>query len=162
MGKNKTKTQSYTGVRKKAIDKFNKNLPVHFLNLPKSTKKIYFLANHRILDTLHISISKWAFNQKVHRRLWMAWLCLDLSRIPFVEMSAASKLLVVKKGVHILSEDLIVPKGWTLVLEKGCEIDLINSAAIISYSPVRAKGSKEEKILIYSSDNTGQGVDYNR
>ena len=143
--------------QEKSIDKFNKNLPVHFLNLPKSTKKIYFLANHRILDTLHISISKWAFNKKVITPV-DGLVLSSLSRIPFVEMSATSKLLVVKKGVHILSEDLIVPKGWTLVLEKGCEIDLINSAAIISYSPVRAKGSKEEKILIYSSDNTGQGV----
>ena len=74
------------------------------------------------------------------------------------QINTLSKLLTIKKGTHVLSVDLIVPQGWTLVLEKGSEIDLINKAAIISYSPVHAEGSKEENILIYSSDNTGQGV----
>ena len=143
--------------QEKSIDKFNKNLPVHFLNLPKSTKKIYFLANHRILDTLHVSISKWAFNDKLIEPV-DALFMTDLSNMPFIEINTLTRLLIIKKGAHTLSEDLVIPKQWTLVLEKGCEIDLVNKAAIISYSPVRAKGSKEEKILIYSSDNTGQGL----
>lgn len=141
----------------KTIDQFNKNLPVHFLSLPKSAQTIYFLANHRIPDTLNVSISKWALNQKLIKpvdRLFES----ELSNFPFIEINTLSKLLIVKKGVHVLSIDLVVPKGWTLVLEKGCEIDLINKAAIISYSPIHAEGSKEENIMIYSSDKTGQGV----
>ena len=141
----------------KPINEFNKNLPVRILNLPKSANKIYFLANHRIPDTLSISISKWAFNKKIIKPVDNL-LVSDLSRFPFIEINTLSKLLVVKKGVHVLYEDLIIRKGWTIVLEKGCEIDLINSAAIISYSPIRAEGSKAEKIMIYSSDNTGQGL----
>jgi len=143
--------------QEKAIDKFNKNLPVHFLHLPKPTKTIYFLANHRILDTLHVSISKWAFNEKLIEPV-DSLLMADLSNMPFIEINALTRLLIIKKGAHTLSEDLVIPTRWTLVLEKGCEIDLVNKAAIISYSPVSAKGSKEEKILIYSSDNTGQGL----
>jgi hypothetical protein len=143
--------------RGKGIDKFSKNLPVHLLSLPKSAKKIYFTANHRIPDTLNISISKWAGNKKIITPVDSLFVS-DLSLIPFIEINTLSKLLTIKKGAHILSVDLVVPKGWTLVLEKGSEIDLINKAAIISYSPVHAEGSKEENILVYSSDNTGQGV----
>ena len=143
--------------KEKTIDKFNNNLTVHFLNLPKSTNKIYFLANQKIPDTLHVSISNWAFNSKLIKPLGNL-LTSDLSRIPYIKINTLTRLLIIKKGAHTLSEDLVIPKRWTLVLEKGCEIDLVNKAAIISYSPVRAKGSKEEKILIYSSDNTGQGL----
>ena len=143
--------------RGKGIDKFSKNLPLHLLSLPKSAKKIYFTANHSIPDTLNISISKWAGNKKIITPVDSLFVS-DLSLIPFIEINTLSKLLTIKKGAHILSVDLVVPKGWTLVLEKGSEIDLINKAAIISYSPVHAEGSKEENILVYSSDNTGQGV----
>jgi hypothetical protein len=143
--------------KEKTIDKFNNNLTVHFLNLPKSTNKIYFLANQKIPDTLHVSISNWAFNSKLIKPLGNL-LTSDLSRIPYIEINALSKLLIIKKGDYVLSSDLIVPKGWTLILEKGCKINLINTAAIISYSPIHAEGSSEEKILIYSSDKSGQGV----
>jgi len=141
----------------KVVDKFSKSLPVHLLSLPKSVKKIYFTANHGILDTLNISISKWAVNKKIITPIDSLFVS-DLPDIPFIEINTLSKLLTIKKGDHVLSVDLIVPQGWTLVLEKGTEIDLINKAAIISYSPVHAEGSKEENILIYSSDSTGQGV----
>ena len=143
--------------KKMTIDGFDKNLPRHSIQLPEFAKTVFFIAKNRALDTLHISISKWASNKKLIEPI-DSLIMTDLSHIPFIEVNTRSKLLVVKKGAHVLSVDLVLRKGWTLILEKGSEIDLVNKAAIISYSPIQAEGTKEENILIYSSDKTGQGV----
>ena len=113
---------------KKTIDKFDKNLPVHFIQLPELAKTIFFIAKNRALDTLHITISKWASSKKLIEPI-SSLTMTDLSHIPFIEINPRSKLLIIKKGVRVLSVDLVLPKG-----------------------------SKEENILIYSSDSTGQGV----
>lgn len=139
------------------IAKFDQKLPVHFLKLPAFAKTLFFTATNLAGDTLHIPISKWAANKKLILPL-DSLLFSDLSEIPFIRINALSKLLIIKKGLHQISADLVVPKGWTLVLEKGSEIDLINSAAIISFSPIHAEGTTEENIIIYSSDKTGQGL----
>jgi len=138
------------------IKPLNQNKTPHTLNLPRSAKTIFFIAENRI-DTLWLSISKWAVNKKLIDPVE------NLNNKKFIEHSLVNinpvaKLVVIKKGKHIVSNDLIVPKGWTFVIEPGSEIDLINNAAIVSYSPVYAEGTASDQVSIHSSDSTGQGL----
>jgi hypothetical protein len=57
-----------------------------------------------------------------------------------------------------LATDLIIPKGYKVTVNENTKINLINSASIISYSPLRFYGSEENPIVITSSDSTGQGL----
>lgn len=57
-----------------------------------------------------------------------------------------------------ITKDLIVPEGYTLVAQAGCNIDLTNSAKIISYSPILFFGKENQPIVITSSDKSGQGI----
>jgi len=138
------------------IKEKNGNSKVHSLDLPKSTKTIFFVANNRRLDTLKVSISKWAFSKRLIEPVNK--LTTAYKPNPQIEINTLSKLYILKSGKHTLSGDIVIPKGWTFVLQKGTEINLINNAAIISYSPIHAEGSNEKNILIYSSDSTGQGI----
>ena len=57
-----------------------------------------------------------------------------------------------------ISKELIIPKGYIVSAKPGCQINLINSAKIISYSPVSFFGNSDNPINITSSDSTGQGI----
>ena len=76
----------------------------------------------------------------------------------FVTVDPASKSIVVSGGNIRLDRDLILPAGFTVYLTPGTNIDLSNSAKILSYSPLVWRGSVEFPIIIESSDGTGQGV----
>jgi len=56
-----------------------------------------------------------------------------------------------------LSESYYVPANSTLVVNEGVEINLIENAALISFSKVRINGSGELPVKIISTDSTGRG-----
>ena len=60
-------------------------------------------------------------------------------------------------GRYAVSEDVIIPRGVKLVFDAGVSIDLKNSAAFISNSPVWMIGRESQQINIYSSDTTSSG-----
>ena len=123
--------------------------------LPETAKTIYFIADNRKLDTLKTSISKWAFNERLIASVKKP---KKRSIPPQIEENAYTHLYTLKPGKHTFSSDIVIPKGWTFVIPKGSQINLINRAAIISYSPIHAEGEESEKILIHSSDGSGQGL----
>ncbi len=63
---------------------------------------------------------------------------------------------VLKQDRATISEDIIVPAGG--VVDLSCtEMDFINGARFISYSPVVAKGTANHLVVIRSSDNSAGG-----
>jgi hypothetical protein len=66
-----------------------------------------------------------------------------------------SKTISIKKGEWTLEDDLIIPEGYVLLVEKGSIFYLTNSSVFLSYSPVKFSGSENELIKIIS--NNGQG-----
>jgi hypothetical protein len=68
------------------------------------------------------------------------------------------RVLLIPEGEYTLSEPFGIPPGYELHLAAGVRIDLIKGAFIASRSPVRAIGSEERPIWIYSSDGRGQGL----
>jgi len=65
--------------------------------------------------------------------------------------------LILKDGIHEISEPLILPEGYQVIIHEGAVINLINHAGLISYSSVQIKGSESKPVIIKSSDGTGNG-----
>ena len=66
--------------------------------------------------------------------------------------------MVIKSGKYILDSPLILPKGYTLILSEGTEIDLRNKSYMLVYGALRSIGHAEFPITIASSDSSAQGV----
>ena len=65
--------------------------------------------------------------------------------------------IVFDKGQYNISTSIIIPKGKKVILKSGARINLVNHAAFISYSPVKAEGKSDNPVLIFSKDGTGNG-----
>ena len=68
------------------------------------------------------------------------------------------KTVSVRRGMWTLTKDLVIPPDFTFVAGPGSEINIINSAKIISYSPLNFIGEEERPVKIFSSDKTGKGI----
>jgi len=66
--------------------------------------------------------------------------------------------ITILPGEWGLDRDLIIPEGFVVLCSKGTRIDLSNKASVVSYSPIKFIGTKEEPIVICSGDSTGQGI----
>jgi hypothetical protein len=67
-------------------------------------------------------------------------------------------IITLGPGDYEFNEHLVIPKTHSLQILPGTNINLLNSSRIIAYSPIIMKGNKDNRIKIYSSDSTGQGL----
>lgn len=65
------------------------------------------------------------------------------------------KRVVFRKQAKI-SEPIIIPKDYVVVLEPGTKLDLVQGAFILSYSAVQSLGTAEQPIQVTSSDQSGK------
>jgi len=65
--------------------------------------------------------------------------------------------VTILSGNHSLSKRLLIPEGYKLTIMPGTNIDMVQKAYMLSYSPVQLMGTKDDPILITSSDKTSQG-----
>jgi len=84
-----------------------------------------------------------------------------LERYPFQNNSSLYELrgskVVFKKGMLTLDHPIIIPQGYTVYMNEGTTLDMINNSAIISYAPVYMMGTKDQPVTITSSDFTSNG-----
>lgn len=66
----------------------------------------------------------------------------------------SSSIIYFKKGKHTVSQFIKIPEGYEVFIKDGTEINLVDSAFILSYSPLHIKGKSENPVRI-TSDNTG-------
>lgn len=64
----------------------------------------------------------------------------------------------IRTGKYVIDKPVIFPSGYTINFTPGTHIDIINSAMIISYSPVNMIGSVNSPVKFTSSDFTGNGI----
>lgn len=62
-----------------------------------------------------------------------------------------------KNGNFQIAYNLIFPSNYKIYFSEGTVIDLIDSAMIISYSPIFINGTKDKPVIIKSSDFTANG-----
>jgi hypothetical protein len=72
-------------------------------------------------------------------------------------MDKRGNKLFIEQGSHIIDHPVIIPSGYTVIFEPGTNLDFINGALFISYSPLKMIGTPAEKITITSSDYTANG-----
>jgi len=82
----------------------------------------------------------------------------NLGDFQFLTVDGKNKEVHFEKGNWSISQDLIIPKDYTVYISEGVNINLVNSAMILSYSPLLIVGSESNFINIGSSDGTGQGI----
>ncbi len=76
----------------------------------------------------------------------------------FIEVQDNKREIYFTHSNCTINKDLIIPKGYTVYIGEGCQVDLTNSAKIISYSPIHILGTNRDKVTVTSSDSTGQGI----
>jgi len=64
----------------------------------------------------------------------------------------------IKSGKYQLKNLVIIPKGKFLFIEKGVDLDIVNSGGILSFAPIVLAGTENLPIHIFSSDSTAKGL----
>lgn len=82
----------------------------------------------------------------------------NFSAYSFIKKDEISKTIYLENGDFTIEQNLIFPKGYTIIAAPGLRINLKNKASILSYSPIRFNGTSEQPIVLHSTDSTGQGL----
>jgi hypothetical protein len=82
----------------------------------------------------------------------------NYTKFEFVKVDEANKRIDFLAGNFSISENLIIPDGYSVNASSGFTISLENNSSIVSFSPVNLLGSEENPILINSMDSTGKGI----
>lgn len=72
-------------------------------------------------------------------------------------VSQKGKSIIFRKGTMQVSNPIIIPEGYQVEFEAGCELDIVRHAMFISYSPIFMKGNSADPVLIKSSDLSANG-----
>ncbi|MGK0389336.1 MAG: hypothetical protein ACI94Y_002076 [Maribacter sp.] len=71
--------------------------------------------------------------------------------------SIRNKYIIFQEGIQTISKDIIIPKGYKVIFEQGCQLDFIKGAAFMSQSPVEMNGTDGSPVVITSSDKSARG-----
>ena len=82
----------------------------------------------------------------------------NVDKFKFLIINEANKKIVFKSGNWSIEKDLIIPKGYKVFAYEGLELNLFNSAKILSFSPIQFVGVKDNPIVISSDNYSGQGA----
>ena len=83
---------------------------------------------------------------------------VTMHNFPFIDINEKFKTVKIKSGNWSIKNNLVIPKDYTLHIEEGAKIDLINASSIFSKSNIIASGSEKNPIVVTSSDKSGQGI----
>ncbi len=81
----------------------------------------------------------------------------DINLVSNSVYTVSDRMVFFKKGIHKISEPIIIPSNYRVVFEAGVQLDFIKRAMFISNSPVFFNGTSETPIIIKSSDKSAQG-----
>jgi hypothetical protein len=82
----------------------------------------------------------------------------SLNEIDFMSVEEEQKIIQIHQGAWTVYQDIIIPAGYKVTAEKGTNLNLINGAKILSYSPLEFIGSKDQPIIISSNGKYRQGI----
>lgn len=82
----------------------------------------------------------------------------NVEKFDFLITDESAKKIVIKPGIWNIDQNLIIPKEYSVICSEGTQLNLSNSAKILSYSPLEFIGSEDYPIIIQSTESTGQGI----
>jgi hypothetical protein len=129
------------------------------------------LPETKILETLKVNCSILGMDERVsesvrhHNFYDETYLNHDFIRqkpniheFDFLLIDEVNKLIQIGPGLHKVRQNLIIPSGFHVLCKPGSILDLLQSSAILSYSPFIFAGTDSSPIHIQSSDSSGQGI----
>lgn len=151
--------QSKTPYEVMEFREFKFNIPKNILE--KEEFKSGLVANYRLYgleDVKNIAVFQWSYLNEDFKSTDLMRQKSNPAEFKFIKINDNNKTFEVKQGNWTLDRNLIIPKGYTVLVSSNTQIDLINNAKIISYSPVEFQGLKGKPVVIKSSDGSGQGI----
>ncbi|MFT4667403.1 MAG: hypothetical protein ACI9XB_004372, partial [Gammaproteobacteria bacterium] len=144
------KRQEKSGVKMDSLTKmklhkaFEEEEPLQQKELSVSAQATHLFYKPLGLDTLMYSrISNWPspYDPVIEKSLFVS---SEIANSDLYQIDG--EVLFFQKGEHQLKEPLIIPKGYRLHFEAGCQIDLQAGAFLWSASPITVRGTKEEPV----------------
>ncbi|MCB0853770.1 MAG: hypothetical protein KDD63_16205, partial [Bacteroidetes bacterium] len=80
---------------------------------------------------------------------------VDIQNNPHFQL--VGKEIQFRIGKYKVNQDIIIPPGYQVRMVEGTEIDFVQGAKFLSYSPVFLEGGPETPIRITSSDHSANG-----
>lgn len=77
---------------------------------------------------------------------------------PAFVLDEVNHRIIVRQGTWKVENPVTFPSGYTVTAEAGAELDLVEAAYLISFSPLHFIGDEESAIVVRSSDGSGQGL----
>ena len=103
-------------------------------------------------------VTMWPFADTVSQAEDVMRKAPNVERFGFIRVNDASRSIIILSGDWTLTEDLVVPRGYTFKCGPGTRLHLNQSAMIVSYSRLNFIGEESAPIVIDSPDTTGQGL----
>ena len=119
------------------------------MTVDSSSRYLFFLAGNRF-DTYVVPIHPWPYPDGLTARQELV-ANAEMSNYSFLD-SLPGNELVFKTGEYQIDQPVVIPEGYRVVIEKGTKIDFVDRALFLSFSPVFIRGTKNDPVIIGSSD----------
>ena len=123
------------------------------LNVDTSANYLFFMIAGR-MDTYSVPILPWPSPSGITPQQEL-WKTIDMNNSLIDRVSGDN--IYIRTGDITIDEPIIIPDGYKVNISAGTKINLVDSAMIISYSPVFMIGTAGSPIVITSSDFSGNG-----
>ena len=80
----------------------------------------------------------------------------QIEKHPFLSLDADKKILRVEPGEWHVEDPLIVPKGYTLAVTGGTELQFCEDCVIVSYGPLQITGRQGEPVRFTGTTASGE------
>lgn len=139
----------------KVINSSNEKTKSNKLNIKSNDTLNYIFVKPESKDTIiAIKINKWNMPFKHSPRQELE----KLNENTFQEFfSQSNNTLILKSKKIIINKNVIIPDGYNVEIADGSEIDILNNALFISYSPIKINGLADNPVIIKSSDKSANG-----
>lgn len=129
--------------------------PVRYHELEVPSSAAYLFYKPLGIDTVfHSSLLQWPLTERLTVRQSI-FKTNNLKSNPIFSIN--DRAIFFKKGKHQSAQDIIIPEGYTVVFEAGCQLDLIKKAKFIARSPIESRGTERDPVRIFSSDKSASG-----
>jgi len=135
------------------------------VNIPRNIYSDSFLEEARVVyrivgskNTLETFIFPWRYVPENFLETDFIRSRANVSDFVFIDIDEVGKTMTVPSGKWIVGNDIVFPNDFDILIEAGVEIDLVNDSMLLFYSGVEFAGEEDNKIRVFSSDGTGQGI----
>jgi len=82
----------------------------------------------------------------------------NIEEFDFIKIDDSNKKIIIREGRHTISKNLIVPRGYTFLVENNTILNFTNNAIILSHSKCEWIGTKDKPISIVSENGDNGSI----